>query len=137
MTVSYVAYTWSGHRVTGTLEVDNLDAAYMELERDELVPYRLREIQSTPSFVERYPGLFKPKPQNLIEFSVQLSSLLKSGVPLRRSLMTLNAESRTPGLRIALKKVDRRDRVGETVLRCPGGPPLGVPRILRPLGPRR
>ncbi len=105
MTVSYVAYTWSGHRVTGTLEVANLDAAYSELESDELIPYRLREVPASRSFVERFPTLFKPKLQDLVNFSDQLSSLLRSGVPLRRSLATLESESRAPGLRLALHKV--------------------------------
>ena len=64
---------------------------------------KVKEVVPRRSVAEVFPGLFKPKPRDLVDFSRQLASLLKSGVPLRRALLTLKDESSSQGLRLALK----------------------------------
>lgn len=105
MTVQYVAYTWSGRKVQGVLETESVASAYDELARDDLIPYRVEQVQPPRPMVERFPALFKPKIGDLVDLSRQIASLLKSGVALRRTLMTLQTESRSPGLRFALAKI--------------------------------
>ncbi len=105
-TIDYIAYTWTGKRVRGRLDAESMDAAYEALRRDALVPYKLAPVKEQRfSIVASAPGLFKPNTQHLTDFSTQLSSLLASGVPLRRALDTLKNESPSLGLRYAIGTV--------------------------------
>ena len=102
--IQYTAFTWQGKRVTGVMDAATVDDVYDLLERDQLFPYEVGELRSRKSLVETFPAFFKPKIRHLIDFSRQLASLLRSGVPLRRALATLEEESDSPGLRLALTK---------------------------------
>ena len=85
--IKYEAYTRLGEKVTGVLETDSEETAYGILTGEELVPYRLRPVRRRRSVVQLLPALFKPKAQDLIDFTRQLASLLNSGIPLRRALV--------------------------------------------------
>ena len=105
MAIKYEAYTRSGEKVEGVLDTDSEEAAYGMLENEELIPYRLRTVRRIPSLVRIAPSLFKPKPKDVIDFSKQLSSLLVSGIPLRRALMVLRDQTKNLGLKDALKQI--------------------------------
>ena len=89
MAIKYEAYTRLGEKVQGVLETDSEEDAYGILEKDELIPYRLRPVRTRRSLVQLAPGLFKPKPQDVIGFTRQLAALLNSGIPLRRALLVV------------------------------------------------
>ena len=93
-----------GEKVTGVLETDSEETAYGILTGEELVPYRLRPVRSS-SVVQLVPALFKPKAQDLIDFTRQLASLLNSGIPLRRALVVQRDQARSPGLKEALTQI--------------------------------
>ena len=103
MSIEYTAYTWQGRKVSGVVDAATVEDVFLLLERDQLFPYKVKEVVPRRSVAEVFPGLFKPKPRDLVDFSRQLASLLKSGVPLRRALLTLKDESSSQGLRLALK----------------------------------
>ncbi|MBI2964701.1 MAG: hypothetical protein HYY34_00695, partial [Chloroflexi bacterium] len=105
MALRYVAYNQLGRRIEGVLQTDNEQAAYTELEQEGLIPYRFEPVRARPSLVQLAPGLFRPKPQDLIDFTRGLSTLLKSGIPLRESLVALRTQARSAGLKYALRRV--------------------------------
>lgn len=105
MAIRYEAYTWSGDKVKGVLDADTEEDAYELLAQEELIPYKLKPIKPRRSFVQLAPSLFQPKPQDIIDFTRQVTSLLSSGIPLRRALMTQLEQARNPGLKEALKQI--------------------------------
>lgn len=113
MALRYVAYNQLGRRIEGVLQTDNEQAAYTELEQEGLIPYRFEPVRARPSLVQLAPGLFRPKPQDLIDFTRGLSTLLKSGIPLRESLVALRTQARSAGLKYALRRVVEAIEGGE------------------------
>ncbi len=105
MRVKYEAFTWAGGRVKGEVEAETEVAAYEALRGEQLVPCWLQELRPRRSLVQVLPGLFKPKDQVVIDFTRQLSTLLRSGVPLRSGLVGLRDGARNVGLREALRQV--------------------------------
>ncbi len=105
MAIKYVAYNWQGEKVQGVLQTDSEEEAYERLEEDQLVPYRLTPHVRRRSIVERFPGLFRPGPQEVIDFTRQLASLLRAGISLRRGLIVQREASRSMGLKDAVRQV--------------------------------
>ncbi|MDO8751761.1 MAG: type II secretion system F family protein [Dehalococcoidia bacterium] len=105
MRVSYEAFTWAGGRVRGEVEAETEVAAYDALRGQQLVPCRLQELRPRRSLVQVLPALFKPKEQVVVDFTRQLSTLLRSGVPLRAALVGLRDGAQNVGLREALRQV--------------------------------
>lgn len=105
MRVRYEAFTWAGGLVKGEVEAETEAAAYEALRGEQLVPCRLQELRPRRSLVQVLPGLFRPPSQMVIDFTSQLSTLLRSGVPLRSALIGLRDGSRNLGLRQALRQM--------------------------------
>ena len=72
MAIKYEAYTRLGEKVKGVLPTDSEEDAAGILECDELIPYRLEQVKASKNLAERYPSLFKPKLQDVIDFTRQL-----------------------------------------------------------------
>ena len=121
MAIKYEAYTWSGEKVTGVLETYSEEDAYEMLRQDELVPYRLETVRERRTLVQIVPRLFPARPQDLIDFTQQVSSLLKSGIPLRLALQVQRDQTRNLGLKTALgqivKDVEGGNRLSEALAR--------------------
>ena len=75
------------------------------LQRDDLIPYRLTTVRPSPSLSRLAPILFKPKPQEIIEFTRSTAALLRSGIPLHEAVSMFRAESRGLGLKEVLRQV--------------------------------
>ena len=105
MVIKYVAYTWQGLKVSGVLEVEREEDARDLLRREELIPYRLTRVRPLPSLRGLAPYLFRAKPQEMIEFTRGTASLLRSGIPLRESIVILRNESSGLGLKEVLRQV--------------------------------
>ena len=105
MVIKYIAYTWQGQRVEGTLDVERVEEARELLQRDDLIPYRLSRVRPRPSFASLAPFLFKPKPHELIEFTRGIDALLRSGIPLRETLVILRSESSSLGLKEVIRQI--------------------------------
>jgi type IV pilus assembly protein PilC len=105
LAIRYEAYTWSGDKVKGVLDADTEEDAYELLAQEELIPYKLKPVKPRKSMVQVAPSLFQPKPQDIIDFTRQMTSLLNSGIPLRRALTTQMDQTKNPGLKEALKQV--------------------------------
>lgn len=135
MALRYVAYNQLGRRVEGVLEIDSEQAAYATLQQDGLIPYRIERIRPRKSLVDYAPSLFRPGPQDLIDFTRGIATLLKSGIPLRESLVTLRDQARNPGLKSALRKVvlaiEAGDRFSDACARSPAVFPEFFVRLVR------
>ena len=105
MVIRYVAYTWQGQRVEGVLDVATEEDARQLLQEDQLIPYRLTTVRPRRNLVQIVPSLFQPKPKEVIEFTRGLSSLLRSGIPMRESLVILRAQSSSMGMKEVLRRV--------------------------------
>ena len=105
MVIKYIAYTWQGERVEGILDVEREEEARELLHRDDLIPYRLSRVRQRPSLASLAPFLFKPKAQELIEFTRGIAALLRSGIPLRETLVILRTESSSLGLKEVIRQV--------------------------------
>ena len=103
--IKYVAYTWQGDRVQGVLQVNREEEARELLRRDDLIPYRLTLVRPRPSLSRLAPYLFKPKSQEIIEFTRSIAAMLRSGIPLRDALIMFRDESRGLGLKEVLRRV--------------------------------
>lgn len=105
MVIRYVAYTWQGQRVEGVLDVATEEDARQLLQEDQLIPYRLITVRPRRNLVQIVPSLFQPKPKEVIEFTRGLSSLLRSGIPMREALVILRAQSGSMGMKEVLRRV--------------------------------
>ena len=104
MAIKYEAYTKHGQKVKGVLQTESEEDAHGMLAREDLIPYQLRRVRPRPSLVQLMPGLFRPKEQDVIDFTRQLAALLNSGIPLRRALIALQEQTSSLGLREALRQ---------------------------------
>lgn len=124
MVVRYIAYTWQGERVEGVLEVDREDEARELLRRDHLIPYRLVRIRPFPSFSRLAPLLFKPKPQELIEFTRGLAALLRSGIPMRQALVISRGQGGGLGMKEIVSQlayqIEQGERLSDACAKYPG-----------------
>ncbi len=115
--------------------MDTEEVARQLLERDHFIPYRLAQVRALPSLVRLLPFLFKPKPQELIDFSRGLASLLRSGIPIRDALLALRDQSKSLGLKDALRQilvdVESGDRFSDACSRYPALFPGFYVRLLR------
>lgn len=105
----YIARELSGQQVTGVLTATSQQEALSSLAAKQLFPVRVDLAEEAKS-QQKYAGR-RVKPRVLSVFYGQLADLLKSGVPLLRSLELLQQQSTTPALSLVLEDV--RGQVAE------------------------
>jgi len=81
------------------------------------------------------PSLFQPRTQDILDFSQQIASLIKSGIPLRRALMVQRDQTRNLGLKEALRRtiadIENGDKFSEAISHHPTVFPEYYVRLLR------
>jgi type IV pilus assembly protein PilC len=116
MAYKYQAYTADKKIVQGTIDIATESLAEGALYR---AGYQrilsLKEVPPAPSLEKLIPSLFGIKPQEVIDFSNQLATLIESGVTLLTSLHLLEGQASKP----ALKKI-----IGGLVEEIQGGTSL-------------
>jgi general secretion pathway protein F/type IV pilus assembly protein PilC len=108
---SYIARNAAGERVAGTLSSASERETVAVLGAQGLYP--LQVTASGNSHARR--GSLRVRPQAMSRFYSQLASLLRSGVPLLRSLKVLRAQSSVPALRQILDDLHGRVEDGEAL----------------------
>ena len=88
----YVATTHQGKLVKGTIKAINEIAAERLIIGQGYRPINLEVAPSMFSLEEAFPTLFKVKPRDVIVFSRQLSTLLRSGISLLPALEILQGQ---------------------------------------------
>ncbi|MCP4191453.1 MAG: type II secretion system F family protein [Planctomycetaceae bacterium] len=102
---AYVARDVQGKRVSGTISAGSEREAVSALSGRSLFPLQVKANQARPSWTIRR----RVKGQQLANLYAQLSALLRSGVPLLRSLEVIKKQSSNQTLQEVLEDV--RDRV--------------------------
>jgi general secretion pathway protein F len=105
----YTARAMSGQEVRGLLTAGTETEVVSTLSSRQLFPLRIELAESARSD-ERLRGR-RVKARDLANFFAQLSDLLRSGVPLLRSLELLQRQSRNKVLKVVLQEV--RDEVAD------------------------
>lgn len=98
MKFSYKARARDGKTISGTTEMPDRQALVEALGKQGAQPILIHEERSGPAGGKRKGGLFKPKVKlrDLVVFTRQLSTMISAGVPLTRSLLTLENQAENP-----------------------------------------
>ncbi|MEX0937651.1 MAG: type II secretion system F family protein [Pirellulales bacterium] len=109
---AYVARDATGQRVAGTLEATTQREAVSLLSGRELFPLEVAVKEETQFRLRRSPRV---KPQLVATTYNQLAALLRSGVPLLRSIDVLRRQCSHAGLRQVLGDVHGRIEEGDSL----------------------
>jgi general secretion pathway protein F/type IV pilus assembly protein PilC len=105
---AYVARDSRGQRLTGTLTANSQREAIAQLDARSLFPIELSQTKNVgDTRNKRVSG------QVMATVYTQLASLLRSGVPLMRSLTVMSAQASKPALKAVLEEIKARVEEGE------------------------
>jgi len=94
MVFEYSAYTSDKKMVSGTIEASSEIMAEAALYRAGYhFVISLREVRPKVTLEQLIPTLYGIKPQDTIDFSRQLATLIQSGVPLLTALALLKGQA--------------------------------------------
>ena len=116
-TFSYVARDASGKQITGTLEASGQRDATAILANKSLFPVSVTDTSKSnaTSIGSLFSKKKKVRGQTMATFYGQLASLLRSGVPMIRSLTVLASQTSDPVLTEVVTDVRARVEDGETL----------------------
>jgi type II secretory pathway component PulF len=108
---AYIARTATGQRVEGVLAAGSQREALLALAGKELFPVQVKA--SGGKVVQA--GSLKVRPQAMSQFYVQMAALLRSGVPLLRSLDVLGRQATNPTLKKIVEDLHSRITEGDSL----------------------
>lgn len=108
---AYTARTLTGQRVEGVLAANTQREAIVALSAKELFPL---QVKATGGRVQQ-AGSLRVRPQAMSQFYIQLAALLRSGVPLLRSLEVLGRQSANPTLKKIVDDLHARVTEGDSL----------------------
>lgn len=121
---AYTARDMSGKMVNGSLEANNEREVSAALADRSLFPVSVSNNSKPSGLASLRGGRKKVKGQTMAIWYSQMASLLRSGVPLIRSLTVLSEQSSEPVLGEVLKEIRGRvedgEPLGDTMARYPG-----------------
>ena len=122
---AYTARDMTGKSVSGTIEAGNEREVSLTLSERSLFPVNVTDVTKGGGFASLTSGRRKKvKGQTMAVFYSQLASLLRSGVPMIRSLQVLAEQSSEPVLGDVLKdirgRVEEGETLGQAMARYPG-----------------
>ena len=116
---AYIARTTAGQRVEGVLSAATQREAVASLSARELFPM---QVKAAAGRVQK-TGSLKVRPQAMAQFYIELAALLRSGVPLLRSLDLLASHATHPALEADHAGPARPRHRGRFAGRRDGAPP--------------
>jgi len=93
MRFSYTAVNKSGKTQTGDIDAVSKEALMSTLSRQGLRPLSVKSDTNKMGFLDRIGTRKKVKSKDLVIFTRQLSTMISAGVPIARSLATLQGQS--------------------------------------------
>ena len=108
---AYIARTATGQRVEGVLAAGTQREALSALMAKELFPM---QVKAAGGRIQQ-AGTLRVRPQAMSQFYVQLAALLRSGVPLLRSLEVLGKQSTNPTLKKVVDDLSARVTEGDSL----------------------
>lgn len=129
---AYKATTPDGKAVDGTMEAADNGAVALKLQDMGLLPIRIT-VASRKSILTRefeWPGRKnRVRKKDLLVFTQELHTLVKSGIPLDRSLAVLSQLSENPALAAVVQEVLKEVKGGKSFSEALGLFPEVFPRI--------
>lgn len=108
---NYIARSMQGERVTGLLDAASRNEVINRLATQSLFPVEVNPVRKSQPFrLGR-----RVKQQTMATFYSQLSGLLRSGVPLLRSIRILGNQKTSPALSEALEKIESKVEDGASL----------------------
>ena len=107
MRFAYTALDELGKKKSGFVEANDQVGARNSLVRTGLKPVTIKKAGSSGGIMELLSKGGKVKPKDLVIFTRQLATMINAGVPLVRSLATLNAQTENPAFKKILTQVSK------------------------------
>jgi general secretion pathway protein F/type IV pilus assembly protein PilC len=104
---AYVARDLRGHKKNGTLSANSQQDVLAQLDKLNLLPTEISLVKASAFQGKRVSGQVMANTYN------QLASLLRSGVPLLRSLTVLAGQTKKPALKAVLEEIRGKVEEGE------------------------
>ncbi len=111
---TYRARDEKGKLVTGTTEAETKGSAYTQLDSMGLLPISVVEVTEPFSAKALLTTIQRVKPDDLIFFTRQLHTVVRSGVPLIAGLRALKVQTNNRTLRQAAKEISRDIEAGQS-----------------------
>lgn len=108
---AYIARDSAGQRVEGVLAAGTQREAIASLAARQLFPMKVQSAAGA----ERQKGALKVRPQAMSQFYTELAALLRSGVPLLRSLQVLGGHSTNASLKRIIDDLHARVTEGDSL----------------------
>lgn len=108
---SYIARNHAGQRVEGVLSATTAREAVATLSAKDLFPM---QVKAAAGRVQK-TGALKVRPQAMSQFYMELAALLRSGVPLLRSLELLSSHATNPSLKQITQDLHSRVTEGDSL----------------------
>jgi type IV pilus assembly protein PilC len=96
MKFNYVAIDKNGKKITGSMEAASADAVSTSLKNRGIKPLSVKSDNNLVAKIPFIKGNKKVKLKELMIFTRQLSTMINAGVPLVRSLATLQQQTENP-----------------------------------------
>lgn len=115
---SYIAIDTQNNAVNGKIEQPDRASVISSLTKQNLRPVSIKELKAKPNLNLNFERLFRSKrvkPDNLVIFTRQLSAMTGAGVPLLRSLNSLEKYAEDPVLKIVLADVIKNVEAGSSL----------------------
>jgi MSHA biogenesis protein MshG len=131
----YSGRSLRGELVNGSLEAESEEAVAARLQQDGVTPINIAATLAVPlasaplTQIARRMGLGKPKTADLVLFTRQMYTIVKSGIPLLRGLRGLASSTHSVVLRQALEDVLRSLEAGRDLTTSFGRHPEIFPEI--------
>lgn len=107
---SYTAVDKNGNRVNGVIEAANSTSASQTLRNKELKPVAIKIIKEGPDILSKLQigrKNKKVKLKDMVVFTRQLATMINAGVPLVRSLATLQNQTENPAFKRHINEVTK------------------------------
>lgn len=82
-----------GKKISGSIEASGQSSALSSLANQGIKPTSIHAVSSRANFLEKFTSGGKVKQKDLVIFTRQLSTMVSAGVPLTRSLSTLQTQA--------------------------------------------
>lgn len=110
----YIAIDRDGKRIRSSIEHMDEGSAIESLERAGLYVLRIKKVSNIGNLLKRLLSLKKIKRRTLIEFSNNLSIMLRAGIPVTEALRELTDSEKDPFFREKLRSITSRIELGST-----------------------
>lgn len=115
MRFKYSAYDAAGKEITGVLQADSEERAEQTLWQADMTVLSLKKEREPITLGELAPTLFGVKRRDLIIFSRDLATLLRSGIALRLALRMLQSQTRKAVFRKVQSQIIEDIEVGSSL----------------------